>query len=313
MLEQLSGAILGEPLARHTSLRVGGPADMFVVARSCAAAVQALRVANANGLPVLPLGGGSNLLPADAGVEGLVLKYVAATYALQANGDEAVVVAEAGCSLAGLARRLARLGWAGLEWAVNVPGTVGGAVVNNAGAFGSCVAEHLLDIEAVDSEGRTLVLANRDLGYAYRSSRLKQHALGTVLVLRARFRVARAPAEHLAAIVAANQERRTLTQPRQLSAGSVFANPPGDYAGRLIEQAGLKGLRRGGAQISSQHANFIVNLGGATAREVYDLMRTAQDTVWSRAHLWLQPEIELIGRWSPQDVAALRAGAASAS
>src|SRR5690606_23679567 len=154
----------------------------------------------------------------------------------------------------------------------------------------SCVAEHLLDVDLVDDQGQSVVLSNEELAYDYRTSRLKRRELGTALVLQARFRVERAPIERLAQIVAANQARRTATQPRQLSAGSVFANPPGDYAGRLIEQAGLKGQRCGGAQFSPQHANFIINLGGARACDVFALMRAAQQAVWERYQLWLRPE-----------------------
>lgn len=299
--------VRGEPLSRHTSLKVGGPAERFWLARSPEEMIEALRLSAARGWPVVILGGGSNVLPSDEGVAGLVVKYLAGAHRLHVRGDRAVVEAEAGASLAGLARRLARQGWAGLEWAVNVPGTVGGAVVNNAGAFGSCVAECLLAVELVNAQGERRWLQRSDLDYAYRTSRLKRRELGAVAVLRAEFVVRRGDPLLLSRTVEHNQQMRTRSQPRQLSAGSVFANPPGDFAGRLIEQAGLKGLRRGGAQISSQHANFIVNLGSATARDVYTLMRAAQLAVWERERVWLRPEIELIGRWAEAELAALEA------
>ncbi|MBI4492630.1 MAG: UDP-N-acetylmuramate dehydrogenase [Chloroflexi bacterium] len=292
-----AGLIRGESLARHTSLKVGGPADYFQAVQSREQAVAALRAAVAAGLPVVVLGGGSNLLPADEGVDGLAIKYVGARHELVVDGNQALLVAEAGCSLAGLARRVSKQGWGGLEWAVNIPGTVGGAAVNNAGAFGSSTAEHLVALELADGSGQTAHVSVADLAYAYRSSRLKHHELGPAIVLQVEFALRRADPAELRAVVAHNQELRTRSQPRQLSAGSVFANPEGDYAGRLIEQAGLKGTRRGGAQISPQHANFIVNLGGATAHDVVELMRLAQQTVWASYHIRLRPEIELTGRW----------------
>lgn len=295
-----------EPLARHTSLKVGGPADLFVLARSFEQAIHALATASNRGLPVHVIGGGSNLLPADTGIDGLVIKYAGDTHEVQVHGDEAVVLAEAGCKFAGLARRLAREGWGGLEWAVNVPGTVGGAAVNNAGAFGGHIAEQLIAVEIADTSGHRFRLARDKLDYGYRTSGLKRREFGPTIVLRADLALRRDDPTALRETVAQNQGLRTRTQPRQLSAGSVFANPEGDYSGRLIEAAGLKGARQGGAQISPQHANFIVNLGGATASDVYHLMRLAQETVWQQNGIWLCPEIELIGRWTAERLAGLR-------
>lgn len=291
------------PLAAYTSLKVGGRADHFVEARTPEEAAAVLGWAAERGLPCRWIGGGSNLLVADAGLAGLAGRYLADQYAAP-RGEEGEVVAEAGRSLPNLARALARSGWSGLEWAANVPGTVGGAVVNNAGAFGSSVAERLAWAELLLAPGRRERLAAEDLAYAYRTSRLKRGELGPSLVLRAAFRVQRAPDGQAQVLVRALQARRTATQPRQLSAGSVFANPPGDYAGRLIEAAGLKGHAVGRAQISPQHANFIVNLGGATAADVFALLRMAQDEVWRRFERWLSPEIELVGRWDEAQRAA---------
>jgi len=182
---------------------------------------------------------------------------------------------------------------------------VGGAIVNNAGAFGSSVAECLERATLLLDDGSCVELTQQDLGYAYRSSVLKRGELGRAVVLDGRFRLARGPVEVTLGQVRTFQSQRTETQPRQLSAGSVFANPADDYAGRLIEAACLKGLRRGPAEISRQHANFIVNRGGASSRQVYELMRTAQESVWQKFGVWLRPEIQLIGRWPPRDVAAL--------
>jgi len=296
-----------EPLARHTSLRVGGPARRYAESMDPHALIRAMREAADGGLPILVLGGGSNLLPADAGFDGLVARYIAAGFTVErsANGED-TVVATGGVTIANLARRLARQGWSGLEWAANVPGTVGGAAVNNAGAFGSCMAESLVELTLLDLDGGERTLSCAELEYAYRSSRLKRGKLSTVLVLVVRCRLRAGDPAATTARVAEFQRQRTASQPRQLSAGSVFANPPGGFAGRLIEQAGLKGVRRGEAEISRQHANFIVNLGHATAADVYELMRSAQDAVWDRAGVWLQPEIQLVGAWEDGQVERLR-------
>jgi UDP-N-acetylmuramate dehydrogenase len=292
-----AGLKYGQPLAPYTSLKVGGAADMSASVRRAEEAAVVLHWAAEHNVDCRWIGGGSNLLVADVGVDGLVARFLGDEIQLPMAGD-AEVVSGAGRSFPNLARTLARAGWSGLEWAANVPGTVGGAVANNAGAFGSCVAETLAWAEVLSLNGRHERLEVEQLGYAYRTSRLKRRELPRSVVLKAAFRVHSVPAAAAVARVRELQQLRTETQPRQLSAGSVFANPPGDYAGRLIESVGLKGQRLGRAQLSDQHANFIVNLGGASAAEVYRLARLAQDKVWRQTGCWLTPEIELIGRWT---------------
>jgi UDP-N-acetylmuramate dehydrogenase len=318
-------------LAPHTSLRVGGPADWFVLAHSASELTEALRWARARAAPVHVIGGGSNLLVAETGVEGLVIK--TANSRFEVHGE--VVRADAGTTLANMARRLAKQGWGGLEWAANVPGTVGGAVVNNAGAFGGATAGCVDSIRIVDADGRLRELAADDLDYGYRTSVLKRRAigddaprveaepessdrsgharpvdalgdLGGLAVVDATFKLQRSTPEQADGRVKEFNAQRMASQPRILSAGSVFANPEGDFAGRLIEQAGLKGRWVGGAQISEQHANFIVNPSAASASDVYALLRCAQQAVFESAGVWLSPEIELLGRWSDEQRRACR-------
>lgn len=299
----------GVRLAPFTSLKVGGPADLFVRATTVAEVEAVCRWIRSGGLAGRWLGGGSNLLVAEAGLAGVAARFVG--QALEAPTDEhPFVVGEAGHSLSRLAATLARAGWSGLEWAASVPGTLGGAVTNNAGAFGSSVAECLLWAELVSPELGLVRLTPPELGYGYRTSRLKRGELAGAVVVRAAFRLTRGSPAEARGLVDQFRRRRTATQPRILSAGSVFANPEGDFAGRLIEAAGLKGRRIGGAEISQQHANFIVNPAGATADDVYALIRLAQQTVWDNARRWLTPEIELVGRWTEEQRAAL-AGPAS--
>lgn len=294
------------PLGNHTSLRVGGPARHFLASSDAGPIARLLGAAVADGHSVLVLGGGSNLLVADAGFDGVVVKYTASGYRVETepNGNLVVRVA-AGTSYSNLARRLAREGLAGLEWAANVPGTVGGAIVNNAGAFGGSTAEHVIDVELARAGGAVETLTGHELGYAYRTSILKRGELGPVLVTSARLRVRRDDPQAALARIQELQARRTASQPRQLSAGSIFANPPDDFAGRLVELVGLKGARRGGAEISGQHANFIVNTGGATARDVLSLIRLAQYAVWSARGVWLHPEVQLVGAWDAEEIAGL--------
>ena len=294
------------PLARHTSLRVGGPARYFVESEEIRACVRALAAAKHDGVAVLPIGGGSNLLVADGGFDGLVVKYSAPGFEVVDRGDgTGIVVAAAGALVGNMARRLARLGWGGLEWCATIPGTIGGAAVNNAGAFGGAMANDLLDLEVVSPSGERQTLANAELTYDYRTSALKRGELGPVLVTSVRCSVRRVDPGEARRRIAEQQASRSSAQPRQLSAGSIFANPPDDYAGRLIEAAGLKGERFGCAEISGHHANFIVNTGGATATDVYTLLHRAQQAVWERFGVWLRPEVQLVGTWRQEQLAAL--------
>ncbi len=301
------GALPRRPLLPLTSLKVGGPADWLLRTSEREHAIAALQMAVDEGLPVTFLGGGSNLLVSDAGVEGLVLKPMFARVQMLVDRDQAVLYAEAGQSFSALARRLAHQGWAGLEWAVSVPGTIGGAVVNNAGAFGGACQDVLLSVDVVDAEGRLRELDPAALAYRYRYSRLKERELGLLLVVGARFALRRADPHLLRQTVQRLQDQRTLTQPRQQSAGSVFTNPEGDYAGRLVEAAGLKGATIGKAQVSPQHANFIVTFPGATAADVYALIVLMQEEVWRQHRVWLRPEIQLVGRWSEAERRRLEA------
>lgn len=296
----------GEPLGRHTSLKVGGPADQFAEAHTPADLAALLHLADSQGWPVRLIGGGSNLLVADEGVDGLVARVFNAGLEVFEHQGQAAVRVAAGATLANVARRVAKLGFGGLEWAANVPGTVGGAVVNNAGAFGGETATDLLAATLIlpDSSRRRVTPA--DLGYAYRTSVLKRRELGIVAVTEAEFRLQPSTPAEAQGRIKQFQDQRTRTQPRQLSAGSVFANPPGDHSGRLIEAAGLKGARVGGAQVSPQHANFIVNVDHATAADVYALVQQVQLTVFDQTGTWLRTEIELLGRWSESQRRALK-------
>ncbi|MPZ14073.1 MAG: UDP-N-acetylmuramate dehydrogenase [Chloroflexi bacterium] len=295
-----------EPMARHTSLRVGGPADMFFVARTTDQLIHAIEQAAELTVPWTVIGSASNLVVADDGIEGFVVKVVASDVREHAPtaGSETLVEADAGCILARLARQTALQGLAGLEWAVNVPGTVGAAVVNNSGAFGSCTAEHIVDVSVYLPFQGMRRLSATDIGHDYRTSRLKRRELNAV-VLSATYRLVPGDREQLRGRIGELQRLRRSTQPSGFSVGSVFANPIGDAAGRLIEACGLKGFRIGDAEVARLHANFILNRGSARARDVTELMRHVQVAVWQHARRWLAPEVQLVGRWHRDEIDAL--------
>lgn len=290
-----------EPLARYTSARVGGPADFLAVAGSAGELSELVRAAWQLGfLPVI-LGGGSNVLISDAGVRGLVILNRARAVEFRAapEGGRPTVWAESGASLGSLARQCGARGLGGLEWAATVPGTLGGAVVGNAGAHGGDLAGSLVLAEILQQDGSVRNWTPAELGFAYRTSRIKQlKARGLMhVVLAAELALTAGEPDELQARVDQFVAHRKRTQPPGASMGSMFKNPPGDFAGRLIEAAGLKGARQGQAEISPLHANFFVNLGEARAADVLALIHKAHDAVLHQFGVDLELEVELIGEW----------------
>lgn len=286
----------GVPLAPHTSARIGGPADYMLVVRSAAELEDACQTLWRLGLPFRVLGAGSNVLVSDAGVRGVIVLNQAKKVEIEAHGEWAAATAESGASFGSLARLSVDEGWSGLEWAATVPGTVGGAIVGNAGAFGGEVAQALKVAEILHRTGRHEQWAPGQLQYGYRTSWLKQHP-GEAVVLSGTFGLRRESPEATRARVADLKARRQQTQPPGASWGSMFKNPPGDHAGRLIEAAGLKGMRKGAVEISTRHANFFINRGGATAADVWWLIEKAREEVRRSAGVDLELEIELLGEW----------------
>lgn len=297
-------AVRGEPMSRHTTFRIGGPADLFVPIVSADALHDLVLFARRLGVPYLVLGAGSNVLVSDAGFRGLVILNRARRFEFQTVHAQAPrVQVESGVILPSLARECIGRGLAGLEWAVSVPGTVGGAVVGNAGAHGGDIAQSLVSAKILDSDGNVRDWPTQELQFGYRTSWLKSQAahleslLSRPVVLGAEFELTQATRHVLEARAAEFTEKRKRTQPPGASVGSMFKNPPGDYAGRLVEVAGLKGARVGEAEISQVHANFIVNLGAASAADVYSLVCLAREKVAARSGVTLELEIQLVGEW----------------
>ncbi len=283
--------VRGEPMSRHTSLRVGGPADFFVRVTSEEDLRGAVAVARQHEIPVFLLGGGTNLLVSDRGIRGVVIENAWS----EATIDGDIVTAASGTPMAHVAAVAAREGLLGLEWMATVPGTIGGAVHGNAGAFGTETADVIVDAELMDLNGDTWTASKEDLGFAYRTSALQ----GTpIIVVRARFRGTKGDRATAVRRIKDMANERAKKQPlAQPNTGSIFRNPPGDFAGRLIDAAGLKGHRVGGAMVSERHANFIVNTGTATASDVRELMRLCQATVKERFGVDLRAEVEVVGEW----------------
>ena len=293
--EQPSGLRQAVALRDFTTWKVGGPAEWFAEPGDAQELLTLLHWARRQALALQCIGAGSNLLIADGGLQGLSL-CLRRLQGSQLDSGDGWVEAAAGEPIPTLARKAARAGLSGLEWAVGIPGTAGGAAVMNAGAQGGCTAEWLHSVRVVDPAcpQNPFELKAGALDFAYRHSRLQQEPLVVVAV---RFRLE--PGHDPAAITArtsANLQSRTSTQPyQQPSCGSVFRNPEPEKAGRLIEDLGLKGLRIGGAEVSPMHANFIVNTGDASATDIDALIQAVQQQVAEQRGIALHPEVKRLG------------------
>lgn len=292
----------GEPLARHTSLRVGGPADLYVKAETVDDVIGWFRLTRERALPVIALGKGSNVLVSDRGVRGVVIEIACDGHTLAPDNGSGLLTAEAGASLPALAYQMARQGWAGFEQGIGIPGSMGACVVNNAGAHGWSMADSVRRVLVLGPRGDVYHLDGPSLAFEYRGSRFKhQPPADREIVLRAELTMRRDEPTAIQQRMAEYTASRRRTQPTDPSVGSMFKNPPGDYAGRLIDAVGLKGHRVGQAQISPKHANFFVNLGGATAADVVGLIHAARLAVRETFGISLELEIEPLGDWGEDD------------
>ncbi len=282
-------------LAPYTSARIGGNADALVTVKSADEFADVMKVIWEQGLPFVILGGGSNVLVSDKGVRGVVVLDRAKDVRFE-SGDQPTVWCEAGVIFSNLANRCASKGLSGLEWAATVPGTIGGAVYGNAGAFGGDMSGNLIWADVLTKNGREKISVEK-MDYGYRTSALKRSD-ETVIILSALLRLKNATKDEVSAKINEFSERRKATQPPGASMGSMFKNPAGDHAGRLMEAAGLKGTRIGTAEISTLHGNFFVSHGETKAEDVRALIRLAQKTVAEKFNVKLELEVELVGEWT---------------
>jgi UDP-N-acetylmuramate dehydrogenase len=281
-----------EPLARYTAWKIGGPADALLEPRSVEELISAVKKANEHGVPVTILGGGTNVLVRDGGVRGLTIRLAKALTNVEFDGDQ--VIADAGVLYPVLANTTAARGLAGLEFATGIPGTVGGAVYMNAGAYGSETVEVLDWADVFQAEtGEIVRMANEDLDLSYRRSILHERPGWTVL--RAGYTLAPGDPAELKARIKGFRAQRMSGSPNRPSCGSTFKRPPGDFPGRVIEAAGLKGTRIGNVEVSPVHANYLVNLGGGTAEDALTLIDLVRETVREKLSVELEAEVRVIG------------------
>jgi UDP-N-acetylmuramate dehydrogenase len=292
---------LAEPLARYTSMKLGGPADYFIEVENCAALASVLTLLGRFATPVCLLGNGSNVLISDRGVRGAVI-HLAGDFKnidWREEGEFIRVTVGAAYAVTQLVRAAARKGYTGLEFAEGIPGSVGGALVMNAGAYGSEFEKVVEQVDAVSAAGAPIIFSRAEMTFTYRDSHLPA---GTV-VTRVSMRLGKSETVAVSSKLRELVGKRKSSQPAGFpNSGSMFRNPPGDYAGRLIEAAGLKGKRVGQAQIAERHANFIVNLGGAKAEDVRQLMELARAEVRRQFGVELIAEVKLLGEWEEREL-----------
>ena len=293
-LRALPGVSEDEPLDSRTSFGIGGPAEFFVEMGKPKAIEEVLAGAAERDIPYMLLGAGTNLLIADAGIEGLVVRVV--NREVHIEGRQ--ITAGAGLKMMRLARIAADANLVGFEFAIGVPGTVGGAVYQNAGCWGKEMREVLVEVDGFTPGKGQKTWNPVDLHFRYRTSALRDGALRGGLVVAAKIQLERGDGEAARALMAKLTKERNETQPiKTKNCGSVFQNPPGDSAGRLVQAAGLKGAREGKAAVSTLHGNFIVNEGGATADDVKRLIERIQLEVRRRFNIELETEVEMVGKF----------------
>jgi UDP-N-acetylmuramate dehydrogenase len=283
--------LFDEPMARHTSFRVGGPADALIYPENAAEIAAVVLWCAQQDIPWIVIGNGTNLLVRDGGIRGVVLKLSERMHGIAVEQNR--LTAQAGASLTAAARAALAASLTGLEFASGIPGSVGGAVVMNAGAYGGAMEQVVRRVEVMDPDGAVRWLDGVEMRFGYRHSRCAQERL---TVLAAEMELNPGDADLIEARMRELAAQRREKQPLNLpSAGSTFKRPEGHFAGKLIEEAGLKGERVGGAQISELHAGFIVNMGGATAADILALMQRVADAVERRTGIRMEPEVRILG------------------
>ena len=290
-----------EPMAFHTTFKVGGTADVLFEPSGVEEIRTAISYAHEAHVPLTILGNGSNVIVSDRGIRGIVLVLGNHFAEYRVNGGR--IEAQAGLQLARLSAVAMQNGLGGLEFASGIPGTVGGAILMNAGAYERCMADVLVEATCLTPEGALLSLTADQLDLSYRSSVFShgQPLAGSVILSMA-VELPQRPIEEIRQEIIELGRRRTASQPLEWpSAGSAFKRPPGHYAGRLIADCGLKGCRVGGAEVSEKHAGFVINTASATASDVRCLFRRVQGEVFRKTGIWLSPEVRFIGDWSVEE------------
>lgn len=292
LAQKLPGSVLWkEPMQKHTTFRIGGPADIMILPNSIGELQEILGIIRDADVSYMVIGAGSNLLVSDKGIRGVVIKIGPAFANINIEGNK--LIAGAGATLTAISRRAQAASLSGLEFAVGIPGSIGGAIMMNAGAYGGEICQVLESAEVMDSLGNIKNYSDQEMHFGYRHSRLMEEEL---IALSGTFLLKPDDPELILSRMQDITERRREKQPIDMPcAGSVFKRPPDNYVGPLVEKAGLKGYRIGGAEVSTKHAGFIVNVGGATCKDVLDLIGFVQSTIKEKYNVTLEPEIRVVG------------------
>lgn len=285
--------LINEPMSRHTTFRIGGNADVFVTPGSTEQTKEIMDAVRRSGLPFFIMGNGSNLLVSDSGYRGIVVRICRNMSSIIT--ENTTITAEAGASLSAIAQAAKDASLAGFEFAAGIPGTLGGAVVMNAGAYGGEMKDVLKSATVLDCDGNIIELPLDALELGYRTSIIKKK---DYIVLSAVISLHKGDQEEIRDLMKSLQQKRIDKQPLEYpSAGSTFKRPEGYFAGKLIDDAGLRGFRVGGAMVSEKHCGFVINAGEATASDVYSLMKQVSDTVYSKFGVRLEPEVRFLGEF----------------
>lgn len=286
-----SAVLINEPMSKHTTFQIGGPADCLVMPSTVEEVVQIMKVVNEFKVPFTFLGNGSNLLVMDKGIRGIVINLSEKFASIKRDGNK--VKAQCGALMADVSKFAGENSLTGLEFAVGIPGSIGGCIFMNAGAYDGEMKNAVYSVTAVDNDGKVIYYTKEEADFAYRHSVFQDNEN---LILEVELALQEGDKETILARMEELTQRRELKQPLELpSAGSTFKRPKGYFAGTLIDQTGLKGLTVGGAQVSKKHAGFIVNIGGATAQDVLDLIKEVQERVYKAHGVKLYPEVKMIG------------------
>lgn len=283
--------LIDEPMSRHTTFRVGGPADFFVTPKAKEEVRNVIRICKEAGMPYYIIGNGSNLLVSDAGYRGVIVQIYKEMNEVKVEGD--LVKAQAGALLSGIAAKALGAELSGFEFASGIPGTIGGACVMNAGAYGGEMKDVLESVTVLTGEGKIIELDRNELELGYRTSVIAKKGY---IVLGAVLKLERGDGEKIKTYMDELKEKRVTKQPLEYpSAGSTFKRPEGYFAGKLIEDAGLRGFQVGGAQVSEKHCGFVINRNHATAADIMELMRQVQIRVKENSGVDLEPEVKRLG------------------
>jgi UDP-N-acetylmuramate dehydrogenase len=297
-LSKIADVRRDEPLSRHVTFGVGGPADLYVIASTEDELRLTYAEARSRGVPVFIFGSGSNVLVGDLGVRGVTIENRTSEVSEPAqNGTGLKVRVSSGVSLATLARRMASTGYGGIEWACGIPGSVGGAVVSNAGAYDRSVKDVLKNVRIADADGSVSTVLAEDLHLDYRRSAFTENEIVDVILLSADLHIDEVDKDELKAKVQEFDADRKTSQPPGQNCGSVFKNPVDHPSWWYVDQVGLRGHGIGNAQFSELHTNFILNLGGATARDIVQLIEMAEERIEAQFEVDLEREVALIGEF----------------